>query len=146
MVFTITGCATSKFKPEGLTEQQITESLSERRRISGNLPMGSPIKLSFYPGATDSQGQALGAEITGFFYAFNKMNDTISVSPTPLSLVNRGVPYYLDYIAEITLITPMLASRLHGIEHPTETEGKPTSLSMVGFQAWPDFERELLTQ
>ncbi len=134
ILISLSGCATCKFQPEGFTSQQISESLSERRRISSNLPMGSPVKLTFYS----------GQEITGFFYAFNKMNDTIAVSLEPLSLVNRGIPYYLDYISEILPVTPMVAARAAGT--PLAPDANSKDIRMVGFKQWPDFQRELLTQ
>ncbi|OGR90379.1 MAG: hypothetical protein A2992_09680 [Elusimicrobia bacterium RIFCSPLOWO2_01_FULL_59_12] len=101
MVFLI-GCATTPaFKPAGLSDQQAETRLNDVRSVCFSLRQGAYISVKFYEGAADSRGNKLES-MTGYFDAFNKMNDTISIAKERLKALDRGEPYPLQVIADIT--------------------------------------------
>jgi hypothetical protein len=134
----LAGCATTPYKPAGLTDQQVNQKLNDLRQVCWHLRQGAHVTISFYDGATTTEGKTVST-MTGYFYGFNKMNDMVAVSAQPLTVFDRGEPYDLRSISEIT---PMQDSAMN-------TE--PSNVVLRAVQHYftvdaHDAERALLTQ
>ena len=86
----LTGCATT-YKPAGLTDRQITQKMNDLRQTCRKFRQGDYVKIQFYDGAPG----ASATTVAGYFTAYNKMSDTISLSTKYMEYSDRGTPYQL---------------------------------------------------
>jgi hypothetical protein len=93
----LTGCATT-YKPAGLSEQQITQKINDLRQICQRFRQGDYVKIQFYDGAPGSTGTT----VAGYFTAYNKMSGTLSLSAKYMEYSDRGTPYSLAYLSDVT--------------------------------------------
>ena len=96
------GCATARYKPQGFTDQETERKLNEVLYECQGLRLGSYIQISFYADGTDSEKKVYSGTRSGYFYACNKMNRTLSMSSKKLTFFDRGDLYPLKYIEAIT--------------------------------------------
>ena len=134
----LTGCATTSYKPSGMTDQQVEQRLIELRQTCWHLRQGAHVTVTFFQGAIASDGKDM-PPVTGYYYGFNKMSDMVSISPNPLTPFDRGEPYELRYISEITQLSD------------TAMETEPSNVVLRAVQNYftvdsRDAERALLTQ
>jgi hypothetical protein len=104
----VAGCATTHTKPAAFTDQQVSATIQHLRTVCLSLPLGSPVNVKFYEGASNEDKEIASANLTGYFYAYNKWNDTVTLSAQPPSFFHRGTPYYLASIETIALTAPSM--------------------------------------
>src|SRR5689334_9556043 len=85
------GCSTAPYKPAGLTTQQVSQKMNDLRQLCRTFRQGDYVSVKFYEGAPGVPA----ASLSGYFSAYNKMNDTISLSTKYLEYSDRGEPYSL---------------------------------------------------
>src|SRR5258706_15221527 len=96
------GCATTTaFRPDGMTDKQAEHRLNDLRFACRTFRVGEAVNVSFYPGGKDATAADVQSGMKGYFYAFNRMTDTVYVSQNPLTLFDRGQPYDLQYVQNI---------------------------------------------
>ena len=139
-VLGLAGCATTRFKPQGLTDQEAERKMNELLYVCQGLRQGSYINLSFYPDNADSDKNAYSGNRSGYFYACNKMNGTLSMSSQRLTMFDRGELYPLRYIETLTRVPdPLPQTALAG-------DFLDTLVKKVFEVRHDDPERSLLTQ
>jgi hypothetical protein len=100
----ISGCATTTaFKPHGVTDEQLAQNTKRLMQACEKIRQNSQINIQFYDGIEDSKGNYQGSK-TGYFYGCNKLNESLAMSDYTLSVFDRGEPYPLKYIAEISVV------------------------------------------
>ena len=139
-LFLFAGCASAPYKPAGFTDKDMTKKQNDLRLTCETVRMGTPVQIKFYEGNINPKETAPGGKLTGYFYACNKWNHTISVSQMPLTWRDRGEPYYLQYV---DAITPLQQTALL----PTPSDVSKTNPLQKMLTVDPsDPERQLLTK
>jgi hypothetical protein len=139
----LAGCAANRFQPAGFTEIQHNQAMNEVRYTSDRVRLGEPVQITFHPGAVDRAGTALNGTLTGYFYAYNKWNGTVSVSSKPITLFNRGEVYYIETIASITPL-PETQPLMQQVKATPSLD--LMELTLVRSYAQPEFQPELRTR
>ncbi len=156
------GCATARPKPAGFTDPQLSQTLRHLRTLCMTLRLGSPVNVKFYEGASATDKDVASASMTGYFYAYNKWNDTITISPQPPAFFDRGTPFYLASIqsiaptetASVKAPGDYLANAVIGAAQQINTTllqanapaKKSVFMTASDLQPPHDFEHDLLTQ
>jgi hypothetical protein len=98
----LSGCATAHYKPQGLTEQEAELKLNDVLYTCQGLRQGTFINISFYPDAAVNEKRDYSGNRSGYFYACNKLNGTLSMSSNRITMFDRGEFFPLERIETIT--------------------------------------------
>jgi len=102
-LFLFTGCATTgQYKPMGLTDREFTMKQNDLLAVCQHMRMGTYVTVKFYDDAVDAAKQPLKGSRTGYFYVYDKMMGTLSLSNKPLSFSDRGEAYPLAAIESVS--------------------------------------------
>jgi hypothetical protein len=135
----LTGCATARVQSLALSDLQAAETLSALRSVCQDLKLGEEVTLTLRlsevpPGVPAEQR-------TGYFYAYNRLNDTVYIADKSLGAFDRGEPYELgsiDSIIPTAAPAPAIAK--------LESAKNVPLISMISGDSDTDYERELLTK
>ena len=133
LLLLLTGCATVPPKPAAMTDSQFTHSLRNLRGVCLTLRVGDPVNVKFYEGDAKYDKDIASTQMAGYFYAYNRWNDTVTISAQPPTFFSSGTPYYLSSIESIAIT-------------PVESVQGPATLAQALASLPQDVDRDLLTQ
>jgi hypothetical protein len=129
----LSGCATVPPKPTAMTDNQFTQALRHLRGVCLTLRVGDPVNVKFFEETSKYDKDIASSQMAGYFYAYNRWNDTITISVEPPTFFSSGTPYYLTSIESIAIT-------------PAQSVQAPATLAQALASVPRDYERDLLTQ